>query len=36
MVPERKMNYYTVLSGTWKSTLNIKGRARAEQKRNAQ
>lgn len=25
-----------VLAGTWKSTLNIKGTARAEQKRNAQ
>lgn len=25
-----------VLAGTWKSTLGIKGRARAEQKRNAQ
>ena len=31
-----KIDYEIVSSNTWKSTLGIKGRARAEQKRNAQ
>ena len=30
------MKYTVVMSGTWKSTLGIKGRTRPEQKRNAQ
>ncbi len=33
---EHKMKYTVVSSNTWKSTLGIRGRARAEQKRNAQ
>lgn len=33
---EMKMKYTVVMSGTWKSTLGIKGRTRPEQKRNAQ
>ena len=33
---EKKMKYTVVMSGTWKSTLGIKGRTRPEQKRNAQ
>ena len=32
---EKKMKYTVVMSGTWKSTLGIKGRTRPEQKRNA-
>lgn len=35
-VRELKIDYEIVSSNTWKSTLGIKGRARAEQKRNAQ
>ena len=31
---EKKMKYTVVMSGTWKSTLGIKGRTRPEQKRN--
>lgn len=33
---EHKHSYHIVSSNTWKSKLNIKGRARAEQKKNAQ
>lgn len=33
---ELKIPYTIVPSSSWKSTLDIKGRARAEQKRNAQ
>lgn len=33
---EIKMPYSAVLAGTWKSTCNVKGRTRPEQKRNAQ
>ena len=33
---ELKIDYTIVSSNTWKSTLEIKGKARAEQKRNAQ
>ena len=36
VLQERKMKYTVVMSGTWKSTLGIKGRTRPEQKRNAQ
>ena len=36
VLQERKMKYTVVMSGTWKSTLEIKGRTRPEQKRNAQ
>lgn len=33
---ELKIQYEIIPSQTWKSTLNIKGRARSEQKKNAQ
>lgn len=33
---ELDLPYDVILAGTWKSTLGIKGKARAEQKRNAQ
>lgn len=36
LLQERKMKYIIISSNTWKSTLNIKGRTRPEQKRNAQ
>lgn len=36
LVTELNIPHLTVLSSTWKSTLNIKGRDRAAQKRNAQ
>ncbi len=35
-VTEFKYKYYIVSSNTWKSKLNIKGKQRVEQKRNAQ
>lgn len=36
LVQEKKLSYDTVLAGTWKSFLKIKGSQRAEQKKNAQ
>lgn len=36
LVTELELPHTEVLAGTWKSTLGIKGRQRAEQKRNAQ
>ena len=36
LLQEKEMKYTIISSNTWKSTLGIKGRARAEQKRNAQ
>lgn len=36
MFDELKLPYEVVASSSWKSTLGIKGRARAEQKKNAQ
>lgn len=36
LLDEIKMPYEIVASSSWKSSLGIKGRARAEQKRNAQ
>ena len=36
LLDEIKMPYEIVASSSWKSTLGIKGRARAEQKKNAQ
>lgn len=36
LLQEKKINYVIISSNTWKSTLGIRGRARAEQKRNAQ
>lgn len=36
ILQEKKMKYTVVMSGTWKSTLGIKGRTRPEQKKNAQ
>ena len=36
LLDELKMPYEIVASSSWKSTLGIKGRARAEQKKNAQ
>lgn len=36
LAAERKLPYELVYSSTWKSELNIKGRTRPEQKRNAQ
>lgn len=36
LVTELKIPHTAVLSGTWKSTLGIKGRTRPDQKRNAQ
>lgn len=36
LVTEKHISHEAVLSGTWKSTLNIKGRTRPEQKKNAQ
>lgn len=36
LLQEKEMKYIIISSNTWKSTLGIKGRARAEQKRNAQ
>lgn len=36
MFDELKLPYEIIASSSWKSTLSIKGRARAEQKKNAQ
>lgn len=36
MFDELKLPYEVIASSSWKSTLSIKGRARAEQKKNAQ
>ena len=36
MLDELKLPYEIIASSSWKSTLGIKGRARAEQKKNAQ
>ena len=36
MFDELKLSYEIIASSSWKSTLGIKGRARAEQKKNAQ
>lgn len=36
MLDELKLPYEVIASSSWKSTLSIKGRARAEQKKNAQ
>jgi hypothetical protein len=36
MLDEIKMPYEIVASSSWKSSLGIRGRARAEQKKNAQ
>lgn len=36
LLTELKIPYSMVLAGTWKNTLNIKGRTRPEQKKNAQ
>ena len=36
MFDELKLPYEVIASSSWKSTLGIKGRARAEQKKNAQ
>lgn len=36
MLDELKFPYEVIASSSWKSTLGIKGRARAEQKKNAQ
>lgn len=36
LLQEKEIKYAIISSNTWKSTLGIKGRARAEQKRNAQ
>lgn len=36
LVQEKELPYMTVLAGTWKSFLGIKGAKRQEQKRNAQ
>lgn len=36
LLQEKKIDYVIISSNTWKSTLGIRGRARAEQKRNAQ
>ena len=36
MLDELKLHYEIIASSSWKSTLGIKGRARAEQKKNAQ
>ena len=36
MLDELKLPYEVIASSSWKSTLGIKGRARAEQKKNAQ
>ena len=36
LITELGIKYTVVPSATWKSTLNIKGRTRPEQKRNAQ
>ena len=36
LLQEKKIDYVIISSNTWKSTLVIRGRARAEQKRNAQ
>ena len=36
LLVEMKIPQYAVLASSWKSALGIKGRARAEQKRNAQ
>ena len=36
MLDELKLPYELIASSSWKSTLGIKGRARAEQKKNAQ
>lgn len=36
LISEKQLPYYIVLASSWKSTLSIKGRHRAEQKKNAQ
>lgn len=36
IISEKELKYEIVASASWKSTCKIKGRARAEQKRNAQ
>ena len=36
MFDELKLPYEIIASSSWKSTLSIKGRARVEQKKNAQ
>lgn len=36
LLTERNIPYSTILAASWKSTLGIKGKTRAEQKRNAQ
>lgn len=36
LVTEKAIEYHIIHSQTWKSALNIKGKARTEQKRNAQ
>lgn len=36
LMSELKLPYHTVLAATWKSKLNIKGKTRPEQKKNAQ
>ena len=36
LLQEKKIKYTIVPSSTWKSTLNIKGKTRTEQKKNAQ
>lgn len=36
LLEEMGVPYTTVLAGTWKSTLGIKGKNRQEQKKNAQ
>ena len=36
LIQEKELPYLTVLAGTWKSFLGIKGAKRQEQKRNAQ
>ncbi len=36
LLTELKITHQEILASTWKSTLNIKGKNRAEQKRNAQ
>lgn len=36
LISEKQLPYYIVLASSWKSTLSIKGKHRAEQKKNAQ
>ena len=35
LISEKQLPYYIVLASSWKSTLSIKGKHRAEQKKNA-